>query len=123
MAFNLNAEREITKEEQDIIISQRNALKKVQKIVKKYEKKKLPRDSDIYMKRLVQLSNDIYDADKSSKVKITEVYKAYFQYVLSIMYDFFNTDALEEEEKHIIAFDAMILVGLNNISLQFKEVY
>ncbi len=120
-SLNQNNSKELNRAEQEIVSHNMIVIKKIKKLLAKYSKKTPNSNYDIYMTKLLKLSNDISLCESNRLVKLVAIYKAYFEYVLNITYNFFNTQDLQNIKQHILEFDKMILDGLDGITKQFEE--
>ena len=120
--LNKNNNNTLNDKDLEIIKNNKIVIKKVKKLISKHSLKSKTSNYDIYIDRLLKLSENIYACEVARPVKPLITYKAYFEYVFSIMYTFFNTKDLTNIKQHIANFDKMILDGLNDITRQFEEV-
>ena len=120
-ALKNNNSKELSITEQERISYHKIVIKKIKKLLLKYSKKAPSSNYDVYMTKLLKLSNDISQCESSRLMKLVSIYEAYFEYVLNITYNFFNTQDLKNTKQHILEFDRMILDGLTGITKQFEE--
>jgi len=120
-ALNKNSSTQLTDAEVELILKNKNSVKKIKNIILKYSKKRPSSDDKIYLDRVIKLADAIYSSDIDKRMKIAPVYKAYLEYALNIIYNFLNTQNIKNTKQHIIEFDKMIIKGLKGITEQFEE--
>lgn len=119
--LNQNASKELSKAEQERVFYNEIVLKKVKKLLMKYSKRKPSLNYATYLTELFKFSNDISQCESNRLMKLVTIYEAYFEYVLNIIYSFFNTQDLQDIQEHIVEFDKIIFDGLTKITKQFEE--
>ena len=113
--FNTISEAEFNKDDRAQMSYQVNEAKKLEKIIKAFQKKKYA-NYDAFLDTLAQLSWDISDMDNKTGSNLAEVYYQYFQIILSYIYDLFNTQELKTPLKHITPLNNLLIAQLLKIS-------
>lgn len=116
--FNSISEASFNKEDRVQIHYQVNEAKKLMKIIKVFQKKKYA-TSEAYLKALGKLSWELSDMENKKDSNLAEVYYQYFQIILSYIFDLFNTQELESQNKHIAQINALLVKQL----LKMSELY
>ena len=99
--------------------------KKLKKEIQKHQKIKYT-NVDKYLNSTSILSTKLSDMDYKTNSDLAQVYYEYFQTILSYIYDLFNTQHLENEKKHIIEIDKILvtqLLKIANVYIQKMEDY
>lgn len=76
---------------------------------------------DKYLYDLLGVVSSILHVGKSATENIVDVYYTYFEYVLPLVIDFFNTKGLKNEKRHIKKFDKMLIDGMLNIEKIYED--
>ena len=113
--FNTISEAKFNKDDRAQMSYQVNEAKKIEKIIKAFQKKKYA-TADAYLDTLAKLSWDISDMENKTGSNLAEVYYQYFQIILSYIYDMFNTQELNNPEKHIVPLNTLLVQQLLKIS-------
>ncbi len=92
--------------------------KKLEKIIKQHQKKKFV-DAEAYLNALTKLSWDLSDMDYKTHSDLAQVYYEYFSIIVSYIFDLFNTQELENPNKHVIHIHALLVRQL----LKMSELY
>ena len=78
------------------------------------------KDVDKYVNDLINLLISIIKEGESYKSALIDVYSDYFQYILSIVEDFFNTQGSNNVKHHIKNMNKIIEIGLDNIQERYE---
>lgn len=113
--FQQISEKQFNQADKYQIKYQVNEAKKLQKIIKQFQKKQFI-NSDIYLHLLGQLSWDLSDMENKTQSNLAQVYYEYFQIILSYIYDLFNTKNLENPNKHVVQINAILMKQLLKMS-------
>jgi len=113
--FNAISEACFNQEDRAQMLYQINEAKKIEKIIKVFQKKKYA-NSNAYLEALAKLAWEISDMENKTNSNLAEVYYQYFQIILSYIYDFFNTQELENPLKHLTQLNAILMEQLLKIS-------
>jgi hypothetical protein len=89
--------------------------KKLEKIIKQFQKKKFA-TVEAYLNTLSQLSWNLSDMDYKRHSDLAQVYYEYFPIVLSYIFDLFNTKDLTNPNKHMVHINAILVKQLLKIS-------
>jgi hypothetical protein len=111
---------ELRDEDKEILLHQISEAKKLKKKIIKHQKTKYT-DVGKYLTALGQLSWDLSDMDYKTNSDLAQVYYEYFQTILSYFYDLFNTQGLENEKKHIVDIDTILVKQLLKMSTLYIE--
>lgn len=96
--------------------------KKLEKYIKKYQKKKYA-NVQSYLDGLTKLAWDIADMDYKTGSNLAEVYYQYFPIVQSYIFELFNTKDLDSPHKHIAQINSILTKQLLKMSKYYiKEV-
>jgi len=79
------------------------------------------RNPDDYMNSLVKLLFFISEGESLESVNIREVYYKYFQYMLPLIVDFFNTKDLKNKKRHIKKIDTCVKKELYLIQNSYEK--
>jgi len=113
--FNTISESHFNEKDRAQMIYQVNEAKKLEKIIKAFQKKKYL-NQEAYLDTLAKLSWDLSDMENKTGSNLAEVYYQYFQIILSYIYDLFNTQELNHPEKHIVPLNTLLVHQLFKIS-------
>ena len=89
--------------------------KKLEKIIKKFQKKKFA-NVQVYLDAVGRLSAELSDMNYKSNSDLAQVYYEYFSIVLSYIFDLFNTKNLSTVDKHVRNVNTILLQQLLKIS-------
>ena len=113
--FNTISEAQFNKEDRSQMSYQVNEAKKLEKIIKAFQKKKYA-TPEAYLETVAKLSWDLSDMENKTGSNLAEVYYQYFQIILSYIYDLFNTQELDAPLKHITPLNNLFVAQLLKIS-------
>ncbi len=113
--FNSIGEANFNTEDRSQIKYQVNEAKKLEKIIKQFQKKKFA-NAEAYLIALAQLAWDLSDMDYKRRSDLAQVYYEYFPIVLSYIFDLFNTKDLENPNKHVVQINAILMKQLLKMS-------
>lgn len=113
--FNSISEAQFNKEDRAQMRYQVNEAKKLEKVIKAFQKKKYV-TPEAYLETLAKLAWDISDMENKTGSNLAQVYYEYFQIILSYIYDFFNTKELENPLKHLYPLNTILIQQLLKIS-------
>jgi hypothetical protein len=82
--------------------------KQMQNIITSHSQKEKP-DAKSYLKELEELCLTISSSENINNYELARVLDTYNQYVLTYIFDFFNTVGLENEKEHIENIDSMLV--------------
>lgn len=116
--FSTISEAHFNQEDRAQMLYQVNEAKKLEKVVKTFQKKKYA-TVEAYLTTLAKLSWDLSDMENKTGSNLAEVYYQYFQIMLSYIYDFFNTEELEQPLKHIQPLNTLLIRQLLKISTTY----
>ncbi len=107
--------KEFRAEDKEQIIYQIKEAKKLEKIIKQFQKKKFA-NAEAYLETLAKLSWDLSDMDYKTRSDLAQVYYEYFSIVISYIFDLFNTKDLENPNKHVVQINAILMKQLLKMS-------
>ena len=113
--FSTISETQINKNDRAQMSYQVNEAKKIEKLIKAFTKKKYV-TTEAYLETLAKLAWNISDMENKTGSNLAQVYYEYFQIILSYIYDFFNTQELENPLKHLTQLNAILMEQLLKIS-------
>lgn len=113
--FSTISEAKFNQEDRKQMSYQVNEAKKLEKIIKAFQKKKYA-TTEAYLETLAKLSWDLSDMDNKTGSNLAEVYYQYFQIILSYIYDLFNTQELKTPLKHIAPLNNLLIAQLLKMS-------
>lgn len=113
--FSTISETQINKNDRAQMSYQVNEAKKIEKLIKAFTKKKYV-TTEAYLETLAKLAWNISDMENKTGSNLAQVYYEYFQIILSYIYDFFNTQELENPLKHLTQLNAILIEQLLKIS-------
>lgn len=113
--FSAISEAKFNTEDRALMRYQINEAKKLEKIIKTFQKKKYV-NPEAYLETLAKLAWELSDMENKSGSNLAQVYYEYFQIILSYIYDLFNTKELENPNKHVIKINAILITQLLKIS-------
>lgn len=99
--------------------------KKLDKIIKKFQKKKFP-NAEVYLNALAKLSWDLSDMEYKTRSDLAQVYYEYFSIILSYIFDLFNTVELKTPDKHVTYLHSELnkqLVKMSTVYISKLEGY
>lgn len=111
---------EFRNEDKEILFYQINEAKVLKRKIIKHQKTKYS-DKSKYLNTVAQLSWDLSDMEYKTNSDLAQVYYYYFQNIQSYIFDFFNTQNLENEKKHIIEIDKILVTQLLKIANLYIE--
>lgn len=123
--FNDIGSSDFSKEDKEQLIHQLVEAKKLKKQIKKFQKKKFT-NSEKFLVELTQLSWNLSDMDYKNNSDLAQVYYEYFPIIQSYIFDLFNTQKLDDEKKHIIEIDRILitqLLKICNLYIQRMDSY
>lgn len=103
------------KEDKEQIHYQIKEAKKLEKIIKQFQKKKFM-NADAYLSSLGQLSWNLSDMEYKTRSDLAQVYYEYFSIIMSYIFDLFNTSDLQNPQKHVIHIHALLIQQLLKMS-------
>lgn len=89
--------------------------KEIKKSIDEYCNSVSHANIDRYLYDLLGIVSNILHTGERRVDNIVSVYYSYFEYVLPLVLDLFNTKGLKNEKRHIKKLDKMIQKGMNNI--------
>ena len=96
--------------------------KKLEKIIKQYQKKRFA-NSEAYLNSLSATAWGLSDMENKTKSNLAEVYYQYFPIIQSYIFNLFNTQNLENSNKHVTQIHSILTKQLLKISrLYIKEI-
>lgn len=107
--------KEFRAEDKEQIIYQIKEAKKLEKVIKQFQKKKFA-NAEAYLETLAKLSWDLSDMDYKTRSDLAQVYYEYFSIVISYIFDLFNTKDLENPNKHVVQINAILMKQLLKMS-------
>lgn len=113
--FKTISSDEFNEEDKEQLKYQIKEAKKLEKIIKQHHKKKFV-DAEAYLNSLTKLSWDLSDMEYKTHSDLAQVYYEYFSIIVSYIFDLFNTQELENPNRHVIQINALLVKQLLKIS-------
>ena len=111
---------DFSEEDQALIRYQIKEAKKLEKIIKKHQKKKFA-NAEAYLNSLTKLSWDLSDMEYKTHSDLAQVYYEYFSIILSYIFDMFNTQDLKNPDKHVTKIHTLLISQLLKISTLYIQ--
>jgi hypothetical protein len=74
-----------------------------------------------FLDSLVEISNDLTKSSSFIDYDLAIIYQEYFRFIYSFIFDFFNTQGLENNDKHFNNLNELLTTQLLRINNIYKE--
>lgn len=95
--------------------------KEIKRNIDEYSSSVSHANRDRYLYDLLGVVSVILHTDEKNINNIVSVYYSYFEYVLPLIMDLFNTKGLKNEKRHIKKLDKMVQKGMINIYTMYAQ--
>ena len=112
---NKNSFKDLSKEDEVSIKERLKHSKTIKKYLLKYKKNVKYSDTNKYLYNLLALELKIIERFDRESSNLASVYDSFFKYILPIVFDFFNTEGIKNEKKHLRDMDIFIQNALFDI--------
>lgn len=109
-----NSSTHLGKDDRKSLFVKLEHAKQMNELVINYQNLK-KQDTDEYIEHLEKLCLSINNQDNIKNFELARVLDTYFQYILSYIFNFFNTDELPHEEEHMQNLDNLLVPHLLKI--------
>ena len=108
---------------EDVISLQKRAdfAKEIKNIIHNYEKNTTYKNSEKFVSNILGLTLDIMQIPTRESLNLINVYDMFLSYVLPLIVDFFNTQDLKNEKKHMRKLNKMLVSEMYAIATIYEE--
>jgi hypothetical protein len=120
---HLSGKSEIKLRDKDVLAlkSRLHNTKEIKKNIEEYCNSVSHTNTDRYLYDMLGIVSTILHAGDPKINNIVNVYYTYFEYVLPLVLDLFNTKGLKNEKRHIKKLDKMLVQGMMNIERIYEQ--
>ena len=119
--FSNNSAIKLRERDVAIIKNRLHVAKEIKKMIDKYINNVTHANIDKYLYDMLGIVSDITHAGNRLLHNVINVYYTYFEYVLPLVMDLFNTKGLKNEKRHIKKLDKMFVQGMLNIDEMYEQ--
>ncbi|MDD5372765.1 MAG: DUF115 domain-containing protein [Sulfurimonas sp.] len=119
--FSKNSATELSKDNVESLKLRLFKAKQIKNDIDQYINSVSHSNVNRYLYDMLGVVSGILHRGKHETENIVDVYYTYFEYVLPLIIDFFNTKGLKNEKRHIKKFDKMLQSGMLNIEKMYAE--